>query len=239
MMKESKPHRADTDSAEHREVNMLLQNGDRIVFTGDSTTDAGRARPVGEGLHQGVGDGYVRQIENILNVLYPDWALWISNTGNSGDTSRALKARWQNDVMNLNPDWVSVMIGINDIWRQYDSPGVLNRHVYADEYRDNLCEMMERTLPAVKGVILMSPFFMEPCREDMMRQTTDRYVKICEDVAKKYNCHYINLQSAFDEYLQYRHSSYISWDRVHPGHIGSLIIAREFIKAIGVDRSFL
>ena len=89
---------------------MLLQSGDRIVFTGDSTTDAGRARPVGEGLHQGVGDGYVRQIENILNVLYPDWVLWISNTGNSGDTSRGLKARWQNDVMNLNPDWVSVMI---------------------------------------------------------------------------------------------------------------------------------
>jgi lysophospholipase L1-like esterase len=218
---------------------MLLQNGDRIVFTGDSTTDAGRARPVGEGLHQGVGDGYVRQIENILNVLYPDWALWISNTGNSGDTSRALLARWQNDVMNLNPDWVSVMIGINDIWRQYDSPGVLNRHVYADEYRDNLQKMMERTLPAVKGVILMSPFFMEPCREDWMRQTTDKYVKICEETAKKYNCHFINLQSAFDDYLQYRHSSYISWDRVHPGQIGSLLIAREFIKAIGVDRSFL
>ena len=141
--------------------------------------------------------------------------------------------------MNLNPDWVSVMIGINDIWRQYDSPGVLNWHVYADEYRDNLQKMMERTLPAVKGVILMSPFFMEPCREDWMRQTTDKYVKICEETAKKYNCHFINLQSAFDDYLQYRHSSYISWDRVHPGQIGSLLIAREFIKAIGVDRSFL
>ncbi|MBQ3861234.1 MAG: SGNH/GDSL hydrolase family protein [Clostridia bacterium] len=218
---------------------MLLQNGDRIVFTGDSTTDAGRARPVGEGLHAGVGDGYVRQIENFLNVLYPDWSLWISNTGSSGDTSRGLKARWQNDVMNLNPDWVSVMIGINDIWRQFDSPGVRSSHVYPAEYRENLCEMMERTLPAVKGVILMSPFYMEPCREDFMRAMTDQYVKICEEVAKKYNCHYINIQAAFDEYLQYRHSSYISWDRVHPGHIGSLIIAREFLKAIGIDRAFL
>ena len=141
--------------------------------------------------------------------------------------------------MNLNPDWVSVMIGINDIWRQFDSPGVRSSHVYPAEYRENLCEMMERTLPAVKGVILMSPFYMEPCREDFMRAMTDQYVKICEEVAKKYNCHYVNIQAAFDEYLQYRHSSYISWDRVHPGHIGSLIIAREFLKAIGIDRAFL
>ena len=94
---------------------MLLADGDRIVFTGDSTTDAGRGRPVGEGLHAGVGSGYVRQVENILNVVYPDWKLWISNTGTSGDTSRGLKNRWQEDVMNLKPDWVSVMIGINDI----------------------------------------------------------------------------------------------------------------------------
>ena len=57
---------------------MLFTSGDRIVFTGDSVTDAGRGRPVGEGLWQGVGDGYVRTIDNILNVVYPDWRLWVS-----------------------------------------------------------------------------------------------------------------------------------------------------------------
>ncbi len=139
---------------------MLFANGDRVVFTGDSVTDAGRGRPVGEGLWKGVGDGYVRTIDNILNVAYPDWKLWISNTGTGGDTSRMLKNRWQEDVMNLKPDWVSVMIGINDIWRQFDTPTIPEQHVYLPEYRDNLCEMLERTLPVVKGVIIMSPYYM-------------------------------------------------------------------------------
>lgn len=218
---------------------MLLADGDHIVFTGDSVTDSGRARPVGEGLHAGVGNGFVRQIENILNVVYPDWKLWITNTGCGGNTSRDLKNRWQTDVMSLKPDWVNVMVGINDVWRQFDTPAVLSSHVYIDEYRANICEMLERTLPVVKGVIIMSPYYMESNKEDPMRAMTDEYVKVCEDIANKYNCHYINIQSAFDEYLQYRHPTYISWDHVHPNNIGSLIIAREFIKAIGMDRTFI
>ena len=218
---------------------MLLTAGDHIVFTGDSVTDAGRGRPVGEGLHAGVGTGYVRQIENILNVVYPDWDLWISNTGCSGDTSRKLKERWQEDVMSLKPDWVSVMIGINDIWRQFDSPGIRSLHVDLNEYRSNLCEMMERTLPVVKGVILMSPYYMENNREDRMRAMTDEYVRVCEETAKKYHCHYVNIQQAFDEYFRYRHPTYVSWDHVHPGNIGSMLIAREFLKAIGMDSSFI
>lgn len=218
---------------------MLFENGDRIVFTGDSTTDADRGRPVGEGLWAGTGTGYVRQIENILNVVYPDKLFWISNTGCGGNTSLDLRNRWQNDVMNLKPDWVSVMIGINDIWRRFDSPAIRSSHVYANEYRQNLCEMMERTLPVVKGMVLISPYYIEANREDRMRAATDEYITICAEVAKKYNIVFVNVQQAFDEYLQYRHSSYVAWDRVHPGPIGSAIIAREFLKAIGMDRSYI
>lgn len=215
---------------------MLFQNGDKIVFTGDSVTDAGRGRPVGEGLWAGVGTGYVRQIENILNVLYPEQQFHTSNTGNGGDTSRGLRARWQTDVLDLKPDYVSIMIGVNDVWRQFDSPAITDMHISPDEYRSNLCDIIERTIPEVKGIILISPYYMEPLKDDMMRKRLDEYVQICEEIAKKYNCIYIDMQKVFDEYLKYRHSSYISWDRVHPSNIGSLIIASEFCKAIGVDR---
>ena len=116
--------------------------------------------------------------------------------------------------MNLKPDWVSLMIGINDIWRQFDTPTIPEQHVYPAEYRENLCEMLERTLPVVKGVILMSPYYMELNREDPMRKMTD-------------------------DYLIYRYPAYISWDRVHPGEIGSMIIAREFLKSVGMDRTLI
>lgn len=218
---------------------MLFSDGDKIIFTGDSVTDAGRGRPVGEGLHAGVGGGYVRQIDNILNVVYPDWRFWVVNTGSSGDTSRTLKARWQEDVMNLKPDWVSLMIGVNDVWRQFDSPGVIGAQVSLTEYTATLCELLERTLPAVKGMILISPFYMEPLRDDPMRRMVCDYARAAENAAKKYNCLYVNVQQAFDDFLNYRHSSYISWDRVHPGPIGSTIIAREFLKAVGMDRQFI
>ena len=85
----------------------------------------------------------------------------------------------------------------------------------------------------------MSPYYMELNREDPMRKMTDEYIKICEEVAKKYNCHYINIQQAFDDYLIYRYPAYISWDRVHPGKIGSMIIAREFLKSVGMDRTLI
>ncbi|MBE6613917.1 MAG: GDSL family lipase [Ruminococcaceae bacterium] len=222
-----------------REALMLFENGDRIVFTGDSVTDAERKRPIGEGLWEGVGNGYVRQIENILNVVYPDRLYWISNTGCSGDNSRDLLNRWQNDVMNLKPDWVSVMIGVNDCWQRFFTPAILTRQVFAAEYKQNLCEMMERTLPVVKGMVLLSPYYIESNREDSMRAAIDEYVGICAEVAKKYNTVFVNTQQAFDEYLVYRHSSCVAWDRVHPGPIGSAIIAREFLKAVGMDRSYI
>ena len=72
-----------------------------------------------------------------------------------------------------------------------------------------------------------------------MTKMNDELIKICEEVAKKYNCHYINIQQAFDDYLIYRYPAYISWDRVHPGEIGSMIIAREFLKSVGMDRTLI
>ena len=101
---------------------MLFEKGDTILFIGDSISDYERAKPVGEGLFNAWGKSYVANVGSLLNCMYPELALRITNMGVGGNQVRDLEKRWESDVMDRHPDWVSVLIGINDVWRQFDSP---------------------------------------------------------------------------------------------------------------------
>lgn len=212
---------------------MIFNHLDRIVFTGDSVTDMNRARPVGEGLFDNVGRGYVRIIENMLNTWYPEIFVRISNTGTDGNTSRDLKKRFQTDVIDLKPDWVSICIGINDVWRQFDSPAILDDQILPEEYEQNLEEMLLSVKQDVKGIFIMTPYYMEPNKNDPMRKRMDEYTEICKKLAKKHQCILVDLQETFDHYFKYRHSTYIAWDRIHPNQVGATIIARAFLEQCG------
>lgn len=216
---------------------MIFNKNDRVLFIGDSVTDMGRARPVGEGLHDGVGTGYVRTVSNFMNAFYPELNVRISNTGISGNNILALKNRWQEDVLDLNPDWVCMLIGINDVWRQFDCPDILDYHISPKTYENTMCELVERTLPRVKGMILMTPYYIEPLKEDMMRKRMDEYTEIVKKTAEKYNLICVDFQKVYDEYTQIRHSSYITWDRVHPNGVGAMLMGTEFLKAVGFDKN--
>ena len=208
---------------------------DRIVFSGDSVTDMGSVNPVGEGLFDNVGHSYVRIIENMLAVYYPEIKIRVTNSGISGNTSRDLLARFDRDVVDLNPDWVSICIGINDVWRQFDSPAIPDCHVMPDEYAKNLETMILKVKDQVKGVFILTPYIMEPNSEDMMRSRMNEYVQICSDLAQKYGCIFVDFQKMYEDYCRIRHSSYIAWDRIHPNQIGATLMAREFLKKCDFD----
>ncbi|MBQ7788648.1 MAG: SGNH/GDSL hydrolase family protein [Clostridia bacterium] len=211
---------------------MIFENGETIVFAGDSTTDCGRKRPYGEGLWEGLGNGYVRNLDSILSVLYPDKLLRITNVGESGATSGDMLAHWEQNVEALNPNWVFFMIGANDVWRQFDEPNLDNSKLMPDCYRANLEAVCQRTLPKVKGMFIMSPFYMEANDNDPMKKRMVEYAGIAKEVADKYNIPFIDLQAEFDEHLKYRYPAYISWDRVHPNWVGGMIIARKILQVI-------
>lgn len=209
---------------------MIFDNMDRIVFAGDSVTDMGSAQPVGEGLFDNLGKSYVRVIDNMLAAYYPEVFVRVTNSGISGNTSRDLIARFDRDVVDLNPDWVSICIGINDVWRQFDSPALTDLCVLPDEYEKNVENMILKVKGKVKGIFVLSPYIIEPNTEDMMRKRMDEYVNICKGLADKHKCIFVNFQEMYSKYCKIRHSSYIAWDRIHPNQIGATLMAREFLK---------
>lgn len=214
---------------------MIFEDGDRVVFAGDSVTDAGRKRPYGEGLWEGVGSGYVRNVDSMLSVLYPEKFIHVTNVGCSGATSTDMLRDWETNVEACNPDWVFFMIGANDVWRQFDEPAMYPDANSPEKYRANLEAVCERTVNKVKGLFVISPFYMEANDNDPMKKRMLEYAKIAKEVAEKYGATYIDVQADFDAHLVHRYPAYISWDRVHPNWVGGMIIARKIMLAIGAE----
>ncbi len=212
---------------------MIFQNMDRIVFAGDSVTDMGSTNPVGEGLFDSLGQGYVRMVDNMLAACYPQIKVRVTNSGISGNTSRDLLARFDRDVVALNPDWVSICIGINDVWRQFDTPAIPDGQVLPEEYERNLETMILKVRDRVKGVFILSPYIMEPNSADMMRSRMNEYVEICRRVAEKHGCVFVDFQKMYEDYCSIRHSCFIAWDRIHPNEVGATLMAREFLNHCG------
>lgn len=214
-------------------MTMRLQKNDRLVMIGDSITDCGRAHPVGEGLADAIGKGYVALVDAFLRADHPESRIRVTNMGNSGNTIRDLKKRWDTDLLALKPDWVSIMIGINDVWRQCDMPMQPHVHVYPEEYEVTLDELVARTKPHVKGIVLMTPFHIESSTADAMRVMMDQYGAMVKRVAEKHGTLFVDTQAAFAPVLKEFHSSSLAWDRIHPNMTGHLILAKAFLKAVG------
>jgi len=218
---------------------MLLKKGQKLLFIGDSITDCERNRPNGEGLFGALGKGYVGFADGLLQMNYPELGIRVVNMGVSGNTVRDLDGRWQEDVVDRSPDWLVVMIGINDVWRQYDTPFIADWHVQLDEYERTLNKLVEETKHAVEGMVLMTPFYIESNAQDAMRATMDRYGEAVKRIADRHGCLFVDTQAAFNKVLEHLYSGTLAWDRVHPTAAGHMILAKAFLGEIGFqwDRS--
>ena len=216
---------------------MLLEKNDFLLFIGDSISDYNRARPSGEVSHDGWGGSYVADVGALLGCMYPELHIRVTNMGISGNQVRHLEERWETDVMEKKPDWVSVLIGINDVWRWFDTPEIAEKHVTKEDFRTAYERIIVRTLPYVKGMILMTPYYMETNRQDAMRAMMDEYGAVVKELAEKYHLVCVDLQAGWDRLFRHMHSAAIAWDRVHPNKIGCMYIAKQFLAAIGADKA--
>lgn len=213
---------------------MLLKKNCRLVMAGDSVTDCGRnydADPAGWG---SFGNGYVSLIDSLLTAFAPDDRIMVINKGVNGNTVLDLKKRWQKDVLDLQPNAVCIMIGVNDVWRQFDSvvrqEPIVSKELFYQTYE----ELILATLPHVDSLFLMGCFMVEPNVNDPMGSMVREYAAIAKELAKKHGLLYIDVQSRLDEYTKHLSAYYLSSDRVHPnGNCGHLILAKAFLDTIG------
>ena len=204
-----------------------------LLFIGDSITDCGREHPVGKRWNS-LGEGYVSIVDSIFGAVIPETPITVLNTGISGNRVTDLEARWQSDVLDLEPNWLSVMIGINDVWRHFDSePGA--EQVEPEQYELVYRSLLAKTRPQLDGLVLMTPYFLETNRKDLMRVKMDAYGAIAKKLAVEFDAICVDTQAAFDRYLLHQPTESLCADRVHPNGLGHMILARAFLNALGVS----
>jgi lysophospholipase L1-like esterase len=212
-----------------------IKPGAKLLFTGDSVTDCDRLRPVGTGSRQALGQGYVAEVDALLEPMFGKRPIRIINMGVSGNTVRDLASRWDRDVLALEPDWLSVLIGINDVWRQFDGID-LSAAVRLDKFWDTYDGLLKRTRPLLKGLVLMTPYYVQSERRDLMRLQMDEYGRVVRDLARRHEALLVDTQEAMDNVLERLEYKVIAPDRVHPTEVGHKVLAHAFLRAVGVVR---
>ena len=199
----------------------------RIVFQGDSITDAGRDK---RNYHD-VGPGYPKYaVEGILEA-FPDVEFEFINQGISGNRTSQLFDRFYSDALAFEPDIISILIGINDVWHRYGGGKVATTdEQFALNYRCILERIRKETNAKI---VILAPFLLDKMPYEGMREDLDRILPIVRALADEFADVYIPLDKYFDEALKTQPEPlYYSGDGVHPNENGRMFIGKHYAEAI-------
>ncbi len=201
----------------------------RILFQGDSITDAGRDWNNDAQL----GRGYAHLVEAELGFKEPNQHTFV-NKGISGNRVVDLYARIKRDIINYKPDVMSILIGVNDVWHEIgDSPNGVDADKFFKIY-SMLIEEIKDALPEVK-IMILEPFVLEACSTtehwEFFKTETAKRAEMAKKIAEKYNLPFIPLQNGFDELAKKAPNNYWLGDGVHPTSAGHEYIKNEWLKA--------
>ena len=169
----------------------------------------------------------------LLKPFYEKRPVQIINMGTDGDTVLDLAKRWESDVFGFEPHWLSVMIGINDAWGQMGR-AALAASSTLDVFWDTYSHLLARTRPSLKGLVLMTPYYVQSDTTDPMRMMMEEFVKVVKDLAQRHDALLVDTQAAIDRVLGRLDYKAIAPDRVHPTKLGHQILAHAFSRAVGI-----
>lgn len=205
-----------------------------ILFQGDSITDCGRDR----NNTANVGNGYPLLVKSELGCIHPNEYIF-ENRGISGNRVVDLYARIKEHILNIKPDYVSILIGVNDVWHEIDWKSGVDAKKYEKIY-SMLIEEIKDSLPETI-IMILEPFCLLgtatqntpeiPNKWECFSTEVKKRAEIAKIIAEKYNLKFVSLQYTFDEALKRAESSCWLADGVHPTAMGHRIIADEWLKA--------
>jgi lysophospholipase L1-like esterase len=204
-----------------------------VLFQGDSITDAGRKRDKMDANNAGaLGDGYAFLAAAQLLKLFPDKNLKIFNKGVSGNKVYQLAERWEEDCIQLQPDVLSILIGVNDFWHTLTGgyKGTIKT------YRDDFTALLDRTkqkFPAVQ-LVIGEPFAVIGVKavDEKWYPAFNDYRAASKEIADKYEAAYIPYQSIFDKAQKEAPGSYWTGDGVHPSLAGAELMADSWLETV-------
>lgn len=207
---------------------MIFEAGQKVLFIGDSITDCGRIDE-----DPPYGNGYMSLVRAFVTARRPELGLTWVNHGIGGNTVRDLAARWDADVIREQPDWLSVMIGINDVWRLF-TPGQEADAVPIEEFETTLRALLRQAVEATScRLILADPYVIEPDRSEPQRALSDQYGQVVAALSQEFGALHVPTQAAYDRALT--STKALDWadDRIHPNLPGHAVLAEAFLEVIG------
>ena len=197
----------------------------KILFQGDSITDADRDRSN----YHNMGYGYAASVVEKLTAKYPDVDFEFINLGLSGNRTDQLFDRLTPDCVELDPDIISVLIGINDVWHRYEYEFIPTTD---EQIALNFKCILERIKRDTKAKLLVFQPFTEGEDQARMQPDVDRLIDIVNSTAEKYADTYIKLNDIIHANEHYGEEHYFTRDGVHPNPNGAEFLAKLYVEAI-------
>jgi lysophospholipase L1-like esterase len=214
-----------------KKITLLKDN--IILFQGDSITDAGRNREDNSfNNSDSLGSGYPMLAGAALLEKYPALNLKVYNKGISGNKVYQLAERWEKDCLEIKPDILSILIGVNDIWHKLD--GHYNGTV--EIYKNDYISLLERTIKVLPNVKLV---ICEPYAVPGVEAVDSKwypefygYQKAAYEIAVQFGAVFIPYQKIFDEAIKHAPGNYWTPDGVHPSLAGAQLMAQAWITSV-------
>lgn len=225
-----------TDSTENssQKITDFFSEGDVVLFQGDSITDAGRDKK-NEWANNGrsFGTGYAYNIASWMLEEMAAKNLTIYNRGISGNKVFQLADRWEKDCLELKPDVLSILIGVNDFWHMRNGRYDGTPEVYENDFR-KLLNRTKDALPHIR-LVICQPFVLTGTSavDDSWLEPFRPYQESAAKIAGEFGATWVPFQTAFDKALAHAPAKYWAQDGVHPSMAGAQLMAETWLESLG------